>query len=1114
MVQYGDESIKLSGITSIAPTVLDFTGTTTAETSVTITDLTGYLNGGRISGLKILPPELKQSGSTGTTTVNVENYVLKALDPYGSVGWSPISGISWSVSACTSPLNVTNIVPCTPGGTIYFNAGNLEINNTVRINDGSQVNGYVFTSDGSGNGSWLPPVDNYTTGATLNGTVIEFDRTDLSNAYNVDIKPALLDYLPLRITGNTVVSVDDNVDLYFSGFTGSSIINYVNYGNSLEYINGTVISKDYATLFNRRLTNLETFSIYAISSKGIALDYSDSGGTVNEFYVNKSAMLANSTIPTFQGIKYGSDYSPNYSNRSLVDKEYVDNLVSSTIFTGNTSASCITDLYVTNVHGCSPITFWDSLQTIGSSANGLSSIALGISNTADGISSSAFGGGTLALGSASFAEGYQTLALGDSSHAEGYQTIAGYRALTATSIVSGVVTIGDSVDYSSEFTSGTVLLNNQFYTYTGTSYSAPNFFINLSDNTVIIPLVSVNVVDYNNYNSPLAYISVGDNAHSEGLSTVALGAASHAEGMTTQAIGDISHAEGYQTLAYGVYSHAEGYGSVSYGQYSHAQNNFTVAFGSDSHSEGQGTTAYGNFSHAQGSGTFAVGEGSHAEGYYTNAFGQYSHTEGYQTSATTFYSHAEGYQTTASGNTSHAEGYQTIASGDYSHSEGNVTTSSGLGSHSEGQQTTASNVASHAEGGNTTASGQYSHAEGGNTMASGYASHAEGLSTVAGGQYSHAEGSGTIATGTTSHAEGYYTTANGDYSHAEGYQTTASGNTSHAEGYQTTASGNTSHAEGYQTIASGDYSHSEGNGTIASGNTSHAEGGNTTASGQYSHAEGNYTTASGQYSHAEGFNTIASGLMSHTEGGHTQSTGLSSHAEGAYSVASGQYSHAEGYNTLASGSTSHAEGGNTIASGLYSHAGGVFSHAQGISSFVHSTNSLVTGNRSVILGGQNITGTTDDTVYVPYLNIKNLGVGVSINNLGIDSNGNVVVGTSGSGSTSSATIDPYYNVGSASTVTWDVSGTSTNYEVTLTANTTLNLTNVRNGDYGNTVINQDGVGSRTITLGTVNGSSTTHLVVNGGGGSPTLTATASAVDILSFTYNGSKMFWTVGNDYT
>jgi hypothetical protein len=44
------------------------------------------------------------------------------------------------------------------------------------------------------------------------------------------------------------------------------------------------------------------------------------------------------------------------------------------------------------------------------------------------------------------------------------------------------------------------------------------------------------------------------------------------------------------------------------------------------------------------------------------------------------------------------------------------------------------------------------------------------------------------------------------------------------------------------------------------------------------------------------------------------------------------------------------------------------------------------------LGGNGLTGSTDNTVYVPYLNINNLGTGTSINNLGIDSSGNVVTG--------------------------------------------------------------------------------------------------------------------------
>ena len=132
--------------------------------------------------------------------------------------------------------------------------------------------------------------------------------------------------------------------------------------------------------------------------------------------------------------------------------------------------------------------------------------------------------------------------------------------------------------------------------------------------------------------------------------------------------------------------------------------------------------------------------------------------------------------------------------------------------------------------------------------------------------------------------------------------------------------------------------------------------------------------------------------------------------------------------------------------------------------------------------------------------------------MGIDSSGNVVTGSAGGGGVS---IDPYLNVGTTGTsFTWSVSGASTNYEVTLSANTTVNLTNVRNGEYGTLVVNQDGVGGRSITLGTVNGAGTTHRVAGGGAGAIVLTSNANAIDILTFTYNGSSMYWTVGNDYT
>jgi len=94
------------------------------------------------------------------------------------------------------------------------------------------------------------------------------------------------------------------------------------------------------------------------------------------------------------------------------------------------------------------------------------------------------------------------------------------------------------------------------------------------------------------------------------------------------------------------------------------------------------------------------------------------------------------------------------------------------------------------------------------------------------------------------------------------------------------------------------------------------------------------------------------------------------------------------------------------------------------------------------------------------------------------------------------------------TIAWDINEGS-NAKIVLNANMTLNISSMENGDYGTMKIVQDGTGSRTITLGTG-----THQVVNSGGGSITLTTNPSSVDIISFFYDGSEFYWTVGNDYT
>jgi hypothetical protein len=92
------------------------------------------------------------------------------------------------------------------------------------------------------------------------------------------------------------------------------------------------------------------------------------------------------------------------------------------------------------------------------------------------------------------------------------------------------------------------------------------------------------------------------------------------------------------------------------------------------------------------------------------------------------------------------------------------------------------------------------------------------------------------------------------------------------------------------------------------------------------------------------------------------------------------------------------------------------------------------------------------------------------------------------------------------TTIWDQTKGST-AAITLTANATLSITNAVAGMYGLVRVTQDATGSRTLTLPA--GSK----VINGGGGAVTLTSTAGATDVLSYFYDGTNYYWTVGYNY-
>jgi hypothetical protein len=138
----------------------------------------------------------------------------------------------------------------------------------------------------------------------------------------------------------------------------------------------------------------------------------------------------------------------------------------------------------------------------------------------------------------------------------------------------------------------------------------------------------------------------------------------------------------------------------------------------------------------------------------------------------------------------------------------------------------------------------------------------------------------------------------------------------------------------------------------------------------------------------------------------------------------------------------------------------------------------------------------------------------------IDGSGNVMVGKTsaaykvdvhGRGNFDSTLNAPNYSstfqtLSFGTTTTWDQTKGAT-AAVTLTGNATLAITNEVVGMYGLIRVTQDATGSRTLTL--PGGSK----VINGGGGTVVLTTTAGATDVLSYFYDGTNYYWTVGYNY-
>jgi hypothetical protein len=184
-----------------------------------------------------------------------------------------------------------------------------------------------------------------------------------------------------------------------------------------------------------------------------------------------------------------------------------------TSFTGNTSATCITDLYISNLYGCSPVTVHDNLQHTGSTASGLLSIA--------------FGNGVTASGNYSHAQGISTIASGSSSHAEGQLTIAGGDQSHAQNKSTKALGIGSHAE--------------------GTSTEARGDFSHAQGSQTIAS-------GLNSHSSGDGTIASGENAYAGGSGTIASGINTYAGGSGAISSGDTAFAHFSGGTSYGAFA--------------------------------------------------------------------------------------------------------------------------------------------------------------------------------------------------------------------------------------------------------------------------------------------------------------------------------------------------------------------------------------------------------------------------------------------------------------------------------------------------------------------------------------------------------------------------------
>ena len=270
------------------------------------------------------------AGLSGSTIIFDRNDLPAAY----TVDLSPILS-TYSISSINWNSTTSELTILTEAGDIFTET----INEFGSINVGSYVSANDFY--GTFHGTFLGTFsdDIYTTNAALIGTTAEFYRTD-GNTYSLDLS-SLAGGGGSQSLAQTLANGNSTGANWIEAATNYGVRNLDGVKQrELIYNTDGILLQTYGTVSDQTssiLVSDDKTRIYSKSDSGAfptneayIETYENGNIVINSTYaldINTEYVLMTGQSAAFVGAQYALDYSANFTNRSLVDKEYVDKLV-------------------------------------------------------------------------------------------------------------------------------------------------------------------------------------------------------------------------------------------------------------------------------------------------------------------------------------------------------------------------------------------------------------------------------------------------------------------------------------------------------------------------------------------------------------------------------------------------------------------------------------------------------------------------------------------------------------------------------------------------------------------------------------------------------------------